>query len=135
MTELRADRPPRLVSACLYVGVLGAFQIYQVVMVLTTWYSTAGQRQVRRFTDQLVESGMDRGDAETAYRVYLGVLAMLAASAVVFAIYTAMGHAVSRIMLTITAPLMAFVGVGDGSVFALVVIVAALYCVYQLWTP
>jgi hypothetical protein len=135
MTELRADRPPRLVSACLYLGVLGAFQVFQVISVLTTWYSTDGQKQVRRFTDQLVDAGMGRGDAETVYRVYLGVLAMLAASVLVFAVYTAMGHAVSRIMLTITAPLMALVGMGESSVFALALIVVALYCVFQLWTP
>lgn len=135
MTELRADRPARLVTVCLYLGLLAAVQIVQVFTVLSSWDSTSGQKQVKKFTDPLVEEGFSRDGAETTYRILLGVLAILAASAVVFAVYTTMGHAVSRIMLTITAPLMALVGLGEGSVFAIALSIVTFYCVSQLWSP
>ena len=133
MTEHRSERPPRLVTTCAYLGVIGAFQVLQVIIVLTGWYSESGEEQVKRFTDPLVKDGINRGDAETIYRVYLAILAILAASVLVFAVYTALGHAVSRIMLTITAPLMALLGITQGSFVSILVSVVTLTCVFQLW--
>jgi hypothetical protein len=133
MTEHRSARPPRLVTTCAYLGVIGVFQVVQAVVVLTGWYSETGEDQVKRFTDPLVSDGINRGDAETVYRVYLGVMAILAASVLVFAVYTAMGHAVSRIMLTITAPLMAMLGITQGSFVSILLSVVTLTCVFQLW--
>jgi hypothetical protein len=132
MTEHRSERPPRLVSTCAYLGVIGVFQLVQAMVVLTGWYSS-GEDQVKQFTDPLVADGIQRGDAETVYRVYLGILAALAASVLVFAVYTAMGHAVSRIMLTITAPLMALLGITQGSFVSVLLSVVTLTCVFQLW--
>lgn len=132
MTEHRSSRPPRLVTTCAYLGVIGVFQLVQVIVVLTGWYSS-GEEQVKRFTDPLVSDGISRGDAETVYRVYLGILAILAGSVLVFAIYTALGQAVSRIMLTITAPLMALLGITQGSFVSILLSVVALTCVFQLW--
>lgn len=134
MTEHRAARPPRLVSTCAYLGVIGVFQVVQVIIVLNGWYSESGEEQVKRFTDPLVKDGINRGDAETVYRVYLAILAILAASVVVFALHTAKGHAVSRIMLTITTPLMALLGLTQGSLVSMLLSVVALACVFQLWT-
>ena len=133
MTEHRSERPPRLVPTCAYLGVIGAFQVLQVIIVLTGWYSESGEDQVKRFTDPLVADGIKRGDAETIYRVFLAILAILAASVLVFAIYTALGHAVSRIMLTITAPLMALLGIMQGSFMSILLSVVALAFVLQLW--
>ena len=133
MTEHRAERPPRLVTTCAYLGVIAAFQVAQAIVVLTGWYSESGEDQVKRFTDPLVEGGINRGDAETVYRVYLGILAALAASVIVFAIYTALGHAVSRIMVTVAAPLMAFLGMMQGSFVSVLLSVVALTCTFQLW--
>jgi len=133
MTEHRSERPPRLVTTCAYLGVIGAFQVLQVIIVLTGWYSESGEDQVKRFTDPLVDDGINRGDAETVYRVYLAILAILAASVLVFAVYTALGHAVSRIMVTITAPLMALLGVTQGSFVSILLSVVTLTCVLQLW--
>jgi hypothetical protein len=133
MTEHRSERPPRLVTTCAYLGVIGAFQVLQVIIVLTGWYSESGEEQVKRFTDPLVKDGVNRGDAETIYRVYLAILAILAASVLVFAVYTALGHAVSRIMLTITAPLMALLGITQGSFVSILLSVVTLTCVLQLW--
>lgn len=133
MTEHRAARPPRLVTTCAYLGVIGAFQVIQAMIVLTGWYSESGEKQVKQFTDPLVDDGISRGDAETVYRVYLGILAVLAASVLVFAVYTAMGHAVSRIMLTITAPFMALLGITQGSFVSILLSVVTLTCVLQLW--
>ena len=133
MTEHRSERPPRLVTTCAYLGVIGAFQVLQVIIVLTGWYSESGEEQVKRFTDPLVKDGINRGDAETIYRVYLAILAILAASVLVFAVYTALGHAVSRIMLTITGPLMALLGITQGSFVTILVSVVTLTCVLQLW--
>lgn len=135
MTEHRSARPPRLVTTCAYLGVIGVFQVVQVIVVLTGWYSESGEDQVKRFTDPLVDDGINRGDAETVYRVYLAILAIVAASVLVFAIYTALGHAVSRIMLTITAPLMALLGLTQGSFVSIFLSLAALFCVFQLWHP
>ena len=133
MTENRSARPPRLVTTCAYLGVIGVFQVVQALVVLLGWYSATGEDQVKRFTDPLVTDGLDRGDAEMVYRVYLGILAVLAASVVVFAVYTAMGHAVSRIMLTIAAPLMALLGITQGSFVSILLSVVTLTCVFQLW--
>ena len=133
MTERRSERPPRLVATCAYLGVIGLFQVAQVIIVLTGWYSASGEEQVKRFTDPLVADGMHQGDAETVYRVYLAILAILGASVLVFAVYTALGHAVSRIMLTITTPLMALVGLIQGSFLSILLSVVAMTCVFQLW--
>jgi hypothetical protein len=134
MTEHRSARPPRLVTTCAYLGVIGVFQVLQVVMVLTGWYSDSGEGQVKRFTDPLVAEGIRRGDAETVYRGYLTILAILAGAVLVFAVYTAMGQAVSWIMLTITAPLMALVGIAQGSFLSVLLSVVTLTCVFQLWS-
>lgn len=133
MTEHRSARPPRLVTTCAYLGVIGVFQVVQALIVLLGWYSASGEEQVKQFTDPLVDDGINRGDAETVYRVYLGILAFLAASVLVFAVYTAMGQAVSRIMLTITAPLMALLGITQGSFVSILLSVVTLTCVLQLW--
>src|SRR5215218_10040889 len=133
MTEHRPQRPPRLVTTCAYLAVIGVFQAVQVMIVLTGWYSASGEDQVKRFTDPLVDDGINRGDAETIYRVYLAILAIVGASVLVFTVYTAMGHAVSRIMLTITAPLMAFLGMTQGSFVSVLLSVVALMCAFQLW--
>lgn len=135
MTEHRAERPPRLTRACAYLGVIGAFHVVQAIIVLTGWYSESGEEQVKRFTDPLVTEGLDRGDAETIYRVFLGTLAVLAASVLIFAIYTAMGHAVSRIMLTITTPAMALLGIVQGSFVAILLSFMAVAFVLQVWAP
>jgi hypothetical protein len=134
MTEHRAERPQRLVTACAFLGVIGMFWVGKVIFVLTGWYS-ASEDQVKRFTDPLVDEGFNRGDAETVYRIYLGILAILAASVLVFAVYTALGHAVSRIMVTITAPLMALFGTGDGTFIEIPMGLIAIWCVALLWTP
>src|SRR5436190_6951129 len=126
MTEHRSARPPRLVTTCAYLGAIAVFQLVQVVIILTGWYSASGEDQVKRFTDPLVDEGLNRGDAETIYRVYLAIVAIVAASVVVFAIHTAKGHAVSRIMLTITGPVMAFLGMTSGSFVSVLVSVMAL---------
>ena len=133
MTEHRAERPPRLMTACAYLGVIGAFQVVQAIIVLTGWYSESGEKQVKRLHRPARRRRLDRGDAETIYRVYLGILAVLAASVLVFAVYTAMGHAVSRIMLTITAPLMALLGITQGSFVSILLSFMTLTFMLQLW--
>jgi len=135
MTEQRAERPPGLVRVCAYLGVIGAFHVIEALVVLTGWYSETGEEQVKRFTDPLVTDGLDRGDAETIYRVYLGILAMVAASVLVFAVYTAMGHAASRIMLTVTTPLMALLGLAQGSLVSMVLSFMVVALLAQVWRP
>ncbi|KQV75033.1 hypothetical protein ASC61_08500 [Aeromicrobium sp. Root344] len=134
MTEDRPERPHRLVSTCLYLGFIGVFQAVQALRALTGWDSIEGQERVARFTDPWVEDGLTRGHAELIYRIYLGVLAFLGAAVLVFAIYSAMGHAVSRIMLTIATPIMATVGILQ-SIPAFLVGFLALFLVFQLWHP
>ncbi|MEJ7635076.1 hypothetical protein [Aeromicrobium sp.] len=134
MVEKRSERPPRLVMTCAYLALIGAFQVIQAVVILTNWYSESAEKQVKQFTDPLVEGGLNRGDAETTFRIYLAILAILGGGVAVFAIYTALGHVASRILLTITAPLMALVGWGLGSFLAVVLSVVTVSCVIQLWT-
>jgi hypothetical protein len=135
MTEHRSERPQRLVTLCAYLGLIGAFQAVSAVSVLVTWYSKSGGEQVKDFTDPLVKDGLDRGDAELVFRVYLGILAALGAAVVVFAVYTALGHAVSRVMVTIVAPLMGLAGMSEGSILSVLLSVVVFTCVFQLWTP
>jgi hypothetical protein len=135
MTEHRAERPPLLVTVCIYLGAIGAFHVVRSAFILTDWYSTEGQERIAQFTDPMVKDGVDRGDAEMIFRVYLGIFAFLGASVVIFAIYTAMGHAVSRIMLTITGPLLALLWFLQLSIAAIFVGVMASFCVLQLWKP
>ncbi|MEV7397717.1 hypothetical protein [Aeromicrobium sp. NPDC092404] len=131
----RPSRPQRLARACVYLGVIGAVQLIQAMTDMIGWYSDGGQTKVEQFTDPLVKEGLARGDAETVYRVYLAIVAVVAASVLVFAIYTAMGQAVSRVMLTIVAPVMVVLGLGLGSFLATLLCAVALFFVFQLWHP
>lgn len=133
MAEKTPARPPRLVMTCVYLALAGTFHLVQSVVVLADWYGS-GEEQVKRFTDPLVDSGMARGDAETVFRVYLAVLAMLAGAVVVFGIYTALGHGLSRILVTVLAPLMALLGLGQGMFFSIAVCVIVVMSLVQLWS-
>ena len=133
MTEHRSTRPSPVLTACIVLGVVGGFWAGKVVFILATWFSTS-EDMVKAFTDPMVADGIERGDAEMIYRVYLGILALLAASVVVFAVYAAMGHAVSRIMVTIAAPMMALVGMADGTLAELPLGVLAVWSIALLWS-
>jgi len=133
MTEHRSTRPAPVLTACVVLGVVGGFWAGKVVFILATWFSTS-EDVVKAFTDPLVADGVERGDAEMIYRVYLGILALLAASVVVFAVYAAMGHAVSRVMVTIAAPMMALAGMGDGTLAELPLGVLAVWSIALLWS-
>lgn len=134
MTQPRAARPPRLATACGYLGLVAVFQVVQVIAILSSWYSVDGQKQVRSFTDPLTDDGMSSGNAEMVFRVYLGFVAVIAASTVVFAVYTFLGHAVSRIMLAIAGPLVALICITQGTFTSALLGVIALTCVFQLWS-
>ncbi|MBC7629881.1 hypothetical protein [Aeromicrobium sp.] len=138
MTEARRARPRMLVSACLYLGMICLILGIQVVTILTQWNTIDGQANVKSQTKTFVQDGMSQADANTTYRVLLTALAVFAACGVVFAAYTAMGHRVSRIILTVFAVILALIGilgaVAGAFVFIFVGVIASV-CVYQLWTP
>ncbi|MGA8988473.1 hypothetical protein [Aeromicrobium sp.] len=134
MTEAGSRRPPRLVTACLYLGLISAFQVIGVLIELADWSSLDGQARLTRWTDPLVEGGMTRAGAETALRVAFTMVAIIAAAAVVFAVYTALGHAVSRIMLSIVGPVIGLYCVGQGSLIMAIQGVVVFTCLFQLWS-
>lgn len=135
MTETRSARPPVLLSACLYLGLIAGLQVVRVLVVLNDWDSLNGQARLKRYTDPFVDGGMSRGDAETTFRVLLAVLAFVGATAVVLAVYTALGHRASRILLTIIGGALALMCLATGSIFYVIQGAIAMVCIYQLWTP
>jgi hypothetical protein len=135
MSQARPARPPILLSACVYLGLICALQLARVVAVMSEWNSFAGQARLKRYTQAFVDGGMSRADAETAFRVVLAVLAFVAATGVILAVYTALGHRVSRVLLTIVGVVIALACLSAGSLIYLLQGVIALAFVFQLWTP
>jgi hypothetical protein len=135
MNQARPARPPILLSACVYLGLICALQVTRVVAVMSQWNSFAGQARLKRYTQAFVDGGMSRADAETAFRVVLAVLAFVAATGVILAVYTALGHRVSRVLLTIVGVVIALACLSAGSFIYLLQGVIALAFVFQLWTP
>lgn len=129
-------RPPILAAACLYLGVLAAIQSVRAITLVSTWNGDNAADRVAPQLDALRDAGMTQASAESAYKVFLTVLAVLAAAGVVFAIYTARGDRVSRIGLTVSMTFVGvfyFLGATGGSFFDAIIGALAIAFTARVW--
>lgn len=136
MTPTTPKRPPLLTTTCLYLGLFAAIQAISAMSMVSTWNGNKGAEQVSGILKALRESGATPSGAETGYKVFLTVLAVLAAAGVVFAVYTARGDQASRIGLTIVMPIVGlsfFAGATGGSFFDVLLGALAIAFTTRLW--
>lgn len=132
----RPSRPPALLLTCVLVGVGSGLLLVNLVSALGSWGSIALQDAVRDALSQEPASelgiSIDQALEALRYAAYVGVA--LAASGLVFAVYTARGHRTSRVMLTVLLGLafLLFAALGlPGLLPALFAGISA----WSLWTP
>lgn len=132
----RPARPPALTLTCVFVGIGCALILVDLVSTLSSWGSIELQDGIRDVLAQepFRESGVSLDEAldYLRYAAYVGVV--LAASGLVFAVYTARGHRVSRVMLTVLCGLALVVFAAVGLPGLLPAAFAGL-CAWSLWTP
>lgn len=137
MSETTVKRPPTLAGACVYLGALSAIIAIRAITLVSSWNADSRAEEFDRVLDVIRDLGASQAGAETGFKVFLTVVAVLAACGVVFAIYTARGDRPSRIGLSVTigfVGLMSFLGfLGGGIFFAMVGALAAVFST-RLWT-
>ncbi|WP_456695855.1 hypothetical protein [Aeromicrobium sp. P5_D10] len=136
MTATTPKRPPMLTATCLYLGLFALIQAISAVDLVTTWNGENGADRVSAILKALRESGASASGAESGYKVFLTVLAVLAAAGVVFAIYTARGDRASRIGLTVVMILVGlsfFFGATGGSFFDILLGAMSVAFTTRLW--
>lgn len=137
MNSTAPRRPPLLTAACTYLGVMAAIQSIRAITLVSTWNAEDGADKVSPQLEVLRDSGISQASAESGYKVFLTVLAVLAAAGVVFAIYTARGDRASRVGLTVVMGLVGlffFLGATGGSFFDAVIGALAIAFTVRLWT-
>lgn len=136
MTATTPKRPPMLTATCLYLGLFALIQAISAVDLVTTWNGENGADRVSAILKALRESGASAGGAESGYKVFLTVLAVLAAAGVVFAIYTARGDRASRVGLTVVMVVVGlsfFLGATGGSFFDILLGAMSVAFTTRLW--
>lgn len=137
MSETTVKRPPTLAGACVYLGALAAIIAIRAFTYVTTWNAENRVDEFDRVLDALRDGGLSQAGAETSYKIFLTVIAVLGACAVVFAIYTARGDRASRIGLSVTIGIIglsSFLGLLGGGVFFAMVGALAVVFAGRLWT-
>ncbi|MDQ3157122.1 MAG: hypothetical protein M3Q98_10425 [Actinomycetota bacterium] len=136
MTSPALTRPPRVTTACLFVGFSCALLLFYVTSTLSDWGSIRVQDQIAEVLadDRLNPSGLKVDDVLGWLRWALLGAAAIAVSGIVFAIYTALGHQASRIILTIMCALGSLVFLAGG-LFGILPAAFAIGCGIYLWTP
>lgn len=137
MSETTVKRPPTLAGACVYLGALSAIIAIRAITLVSTWNAERRSDEFDRVLDVVRDSGASQSGAETGYKIFLTVIAVLAACAVVFAVYTARGDRGSRIGLAVTIALVGvvtFLGFLGGGVFFAMVGALAVGFSSRLWT-
>lgn len=138
MSETTVKRPPTLAGACVYLGALAAIIAIRAITLVSTWNADRRADEFDRVLDVVVRDlGATRAGAEDGYKVFLTVVAVLAACAVVFAIFTARGDRGSRLGLAITigvVGLVSFLGLLGGGIFFAMVGALAVVFSSRLWT-
>lgn len=137
MSETTVKRPPTLAGACVYLGALSAIIAIRAITLVTTWNADNRADELDRVIDVIRDLGASQAGAETGYRVFLTVVAVLAACGVVFAVYTARGDRPSRVGLTATigiTGLASFLGLLSGGVFFAMIGALAVVFSARLWT-
>ncbi len=136
MTAPALERPPRVLTACLFAGALCLVLFFQVGWALTNWGSIAVQKEIHKAldSDALKRAGLQFDDVIGWLRWGLMALAVIAAVGVIFAIYTALGHQASRVILTIIC-VVASVSFLSLSILGLIPAAFSIWCATLLWTP
>lgn len=137
MSETTVKRPPTLAGACVYLGALSAIIAIRAMTLVSTWNADSRADELDGVLGVIGDLGASEAGAEAGYRVFLTVVAVLAACGVVFAVYTARGDRASRIGLTATigvSGLAAFLGLLSGGVFFAMIGALAVVFSVRLWT-
>lgn len=137
MSDAAVKRPPILTGACLYLGLLSAVMSIRAITVVSSWNAEDRASEVGTSLGLLRDAGMGADAAESVYKAFLTVLAVLGAAGVVFAVYTARGDRVSRIGMTVTigiAGIATFLGALGTSFFLVMLGALAVVFGIRLWT-
>jgi len=110
--------------------------LFYVVSTLSNWGSIEVQDQIRKVLadDRLNTAGLNLTDVMGWLRWALMGAAALATAGIVFAIYTALGHQASRVILTILCGLGSLVFLAGG-LFGILPAAFSIGCGIYLWTP
>lgn len=136
MTPTTPKRPPILTATCMYLGLFALIQVVSAINLVTTWNGENGADRVSGILKVLRESGASVDGAESGFKVFLTVLAVLAAAGVVFAIYTARGDRASRLGLTVVMVVVGlsfFLGATGGSFFDILLGALSVAFTTRLW--
>ncbi|MET0821648.1 MAG: hypothetical protein ABWY58_11840 [Aeromicrobium sp.] len=137
MNDAPVKRPPILAGACFYLGLLSAVISVRAITMVSTWNSENRAADVAPALRALRDAGLGADGAETFYRTFVTVVAVLAAAGVVFAVFTARGDRVSRVGMTVViggAGLATFVGVLGATFFMAMLGALAVVFTARLWT-
>lgn len=136
MTSPALIRPPRVTTACLFIGLTCSMALFYVTSTLADWGSIEVQDQVRKVLadDRLNAAGLQVTEVMGWMRWALMGAAAVSVAGIVFAIYTAMGHQVSRIILTAMCGLGSLVFL-TGGLFGILPAAFSIFCGIYLWTP
>lgn len=137
MSDPEVKRPPILAGACLYLGLLSAVIAVRAVTLVSSWNAESRADDVATYLTALRDAGMDAAAAESTYKVFLTVVAVLGAAGAVFAIFTARGDRASRVGMTVTigaAGLATFLGALGTSFFLAMLGALAVVFTIRLWT-
>ncbi|CAN5328501.1 hypothetical protein BH09ACT10_BH09ACT10_16860 [soil metagenome] len=116
MSSPALQRPQKVTTACIFAGLTSLILLVSVSSTLTNWGSVELTEEVSKALAKPPLDGLDISvaDAMAWLRIALMGAAALAASGVIFAIYTARGHQASRVILTVMAVLASMVFVTSG---------------------
>lgn len=125
MTSPAVPRPPRVASACLFLGMSCVIVLTFLLSWISGWGSMQVQKDVRTtFNITDIPGWLDQG---------LLAGAAVAAAGVVFAVFAFQGHQPSRIILTVYAGVLSLVFLSQGT-FGVFPAVFAIACGIYLWT-
>lgn len=135
MTEPALMRPPRVTTACLFMGLTCAILLFMIGSMLSNWGSIEVQDQVRKALadEPLKGSGLSVAEVMGWLRWALMGAAAVISTGIVFAVYTARGHQASRIILTVMCGLSALVFLAGG-LFGVLPGAFSIGCGIYLWT-
>jgi hypothetical protein len=103
MNATTPKRPPMLSATCFYLGLFAVVQAISAMDLVGSWNGNNASDRVSGALSALRDAGLSQASAESSYKGFITVLAVLAAAGVVFAVYTARGDRASRVGLTVTS--------------------------------
>jgi hypothetical protein len=137
MNDAPVTRPPILAGACFYLGLLATVIAVRAITMVSTWNSENRAADVAPALRALRDAGLSADGADTFYRTFVTVVAVLAAAGVVFAVFTARGDRASRVGMTVAigaAGLATFAGALGATFFMAMLGALAVVFTLRLWT-